>query len=191
MWCPDLSSPKPDVKIENVVASVTINQEINLRKILEKFHHAEYDPRRFPGLVFKLKDPKTAILIFGSGNMVITGAKAEKEAHKAVQKIIKALESKGIIKNPDVKVKIQNVVASGNLKGEIDLERAAELLEYAMYEPEEFPGLIYSMSQPKVVLLLFASGKIVCTGARKEKEVYEAVDKLKKELEEKELIFYY
>lgn len=185
-----MSVPRPEVKIENVVASVTIDQQINLRKILEKFHHAEYDPRRFPGLVFKLKDPKTAILIFGSGNMVVTGAKAEKEAYKAVEKIIKSLENKGIITNPKVNIKIQNVVASGNLKGEIDLERAAEELEFAMYEPEEFPGLIYAMSDPKVVLLLFASGKIVCTGARKEEEVYKAIEKLKYELEKKELIFY-
>jgi len=183
-------TPKPEIKIENVVASVAVDQPINLRKILEKFHHAEYDPRRFPGLVFKLKDPKTAILIFGSGNMVITGAKAEKEAYRAVEKIIKSLESKGILKNPKVTVKIQNVVASGNLKGEIDLERAAEELEFAMYEPEEFPGLIYAMSDPKVVILLFASGKIVCTGARREEEVYRAVEKLKKELEEKGLIYY-
>jgi len=186
----ELKTPKPDIKIENVVASVSVNQQINLRKILEKFHHTEYDPRRFPGLVFKLKDPKTAILIFGSGNMVVTGAKAEKEAYKAVEKVIRALENKGILRNPKYEVKIQNVVASGNLKGEIDLERAAEELEFAMYEPEEFPGLIYAMSEPKVVLLLFASGKIVCTGARKESEVYEAVEKLKHELEEKGLIYY-
>lgn len=185
-----MSTPKPEVKIENVVASVMVNQQINLRKILEKFHHAEYDPRRFPGLVFKLKEPKTAILIFGSGNMVITGAKAEKEAYRAVEKIIKSLESKGILKDPKYEVKIQNVVASGNLKGEIDLERAAEELEFAMYEPEEFPGLIYAMSDPKVVLLLFASGKIVCTGARRGEEVYRAVDKLKQELEDKGLIHY-
>ncbi|MFQ5711000.1 MAG: TATA-box-binding protein [Candidatus Geothermarchaeales archaeon] len=181
----------PDVKIENVVASVIIDQSISLKKILERFPHTEYDPKRFPGLIYKLKQPKTAILIFSSGKMVITGAKAEKEAHQAVKTIVKNLESKRILKNPEVTVKIQNVVASGNLNGAIDLEKAAEELEFSMYEPEEFPGLIYQMAKPKVVILLFASGKIVCTGARKEKEVYEAVKNLKKDLEEKELIVYH
>ncbi|NIM46486.1 MAG: DUF3378 domain-containing protein [Nitrososphaeria archaeon] len=180
-----------EVRIENVVASVIIDQNISLKKILEKFPHTEYDPKRFPGLIYKLKQPKTAILIFSSGKMVITGAKAEKEAHLAVKTIIKNLESKRILKSPKVTVKIQNVVASGNLHGTIDLEKAAEELDFSMYEPEEFPGLIYQMTNPKVVILLFASGKIVCTGARKEKEVYDAVKNLKKDLEEKDLIMYY
>jgi transcription initiation factor TFIID TATA-box-binding protein len=59
-----------------------------------------------------------------------------------------------------------------------------------MYEPEQFPGLIYRMSEPKVVILLFASGKLVCTGAKKEQDVYDAVEKLHGLLEEKKLIFY-
>jgi transcription initiation factor TFIID TATA-box-binding protein len=182
---------EPEVKIENVVASVTLDQRIDLKKILEKFPHTEYDPKRFPGLIYKLKKPKTAILVFSSGKMVVTGAKAEKAAYEAVKKIVKNLESKKILNKPQVKVKIQNVVASGNLFGEIDLEKAAQELDFSMYEPEEFPGLIYQMSEPKVVILLFASGKIVCTGARKEKEVFIAVEILNKELREKNLIFSY
>jgi transcription initiation factor TFIID TATA-box-binding protein len=59
-----------------------------------------------------------------------------------------------------------------------------------MYEPEQFPGLIYRMEEPKVVILLFSTGKLVCTGATKEEDVYLAVAKLHKELEEKELISY-
>ncbi len=193
VWCFSLSVDEfePEVKIENVVASVTLDQRIDLKKILEKFPHTEYDPKRFPGLIYKLKKPKTAILVFSSGKMVVTGAKAEKAAYEAVKRIVKNLESKKILQKPQVKVKIQNVVASGNLFGEIDLEKAAEELDFSMYEPEEFPGLIYNMSEPKVVILLFASGKIVCTGARKEKEVFKAVDILNKELREKNLLIYY
>jgi len=182
---------KPRIKIENVVASVFVNQPINLKKVLEKFPNAEYDSKRFPGLVFKLKKPKTAILVFSSGKMVITGAKSEKESFEAAKKIIKEFKSKKILKNPKVEVKVQNIVASGDLFGEIDLERAAIELDFSMYEPEEFPGLIYQMKDPKVVILLFASGKIVCTGAKKEKEVYDAVEKLRKELEERGLITSY
>ena len=181
---------EPEVKIVNVVATVKVNQEINLRRILEKIPQAEYDPKRFPGLVYRLTKPRTAILIFGSGNMVITGAKAEEDVYKAVDRLINTLVSKRILSNAKPNIKIENVVASGNLRGTIDLEAAAEMLEYAIYEPEEFPGLIYSMKEPRVVILLFASGKIVCTGARGERQVYKAVEKLKKELEEKYLIFY-
>ncbi|MFQ5758531.1 MAG: TATA box-binding protein, partial [Candidatus Bathyarchaeia archaeon] len=76
------------------------------------------------------------------------------------------------------------------LGGNIDLERATFELGRTMYEPEQFPGLIYRMDEPKVVILLFASGKLVCTGAKREEDVFEAVEKLHKELEEKDLIFY-
>ncbi|MCJ7614580.1 TATA box-binding protein, partial [Candidatus Bathyarchaeota archaeon] len=74
--------------------------------------------------------------------------------------------------------------------GRIELEDCAYNLEKTMYEPEQFPGLIYRMDDPKVVILIFASGKIVCTGATKEEDVYKAVAKLHKQLKEKELIEY-
>jgi len=110
--------------------------------------------------------------------MVCTGAKSESEVKKAVNSIIKLLKQHGIdIKNEPI-VEIQNIVASANLKAGVDLERAAFLLENAMYEPEQFPGLIYRMKEPKVVLLIFSSGKVVCTGAKREEEVKEAVDKI-------------
>nr|WP_326403761.1 TATA-box-binding protein [Infirmifilum sp. NZ] len=134
--------------------------------------------REFPGLVLRLNRPKTATLIFSSGKMVCTGAKSESEVKKAVNSIIKLLKQHGIdIKNEPI-VEIQNIVASANLKAGVDLERAAFLLENAMYEPEQFPGLIYRMREPKVVLLIFSSGKVVCTGAKREEEVKEAVDKI-------------
>ncbi len=181
---------KPDVSIVNVVATVKLGRDINLRRILEKIPQAEYDPRRFPGLVYRLEKPKTAILIFGSGNMVITGAKTESAVKTAVKKLIQQFEEKGIISGVKPQVEIENVVASGNLKGYIDLEGAAYELEFTIYEPEEFPGLIYRMDDPKVVILLFSSGKIVCTGARSENEVYAAVEKLQRKLEESGLIEY-
>jgi transcription initiation factor TFIID TATA-box-binding protein len=81
-------------------------------------------------------------------------------------------------------------VASAILGGLIDLEKAAFTLGKTMYEPEQFPGLIYRMDEPKVVILLFASGKLVCTGAKKEQDVFDAVAKLHVLLEEKALIFY-
>jgi len=166
------------------VASVTLNQKLNLEKIAERVPNAEYSPEQFPGLVLRIQKPKTATLIFSSGKMVCTGAKSEKEVHRAVHAIISLLRSYGIDVKGEPIIEIQNIVASANLKALVDLEKAAYLLENSMYEPEQFPGLIYRMDNPKVVLLIFSSGKVVCTGARKEEEVREAINKLYDKLSE-------
>ncbi len=181
---------KSSVSIENVVASATLSQKVDLNAVVKGYPGVEYRPEQFPGLVFRLKRPKTATLIFKSGKMVCTGAKSEKEAKRAVMKVIKELKKGGIIIISKPELKIQNIVASGILGGMIDLEKAAYTLGHTMYEPEQFPGLIYRMEEPKVVILLFASGKLVCTGAKKEEEVYISVDKLHALLEETSLIFY-
>jgi transcription initiation factor TFIID TATA-box-binding protein len=178
------------IKIENVVASATLNQKIDLNAVVKSYPTVEYRPEQFPGLVFRLKKPKTATLIFNSGKMVCTGAKSAKEARGAVMKVIKELKKSGIIILGKPELKIQNIVSSANLGGTIDLEKSAYTLGKTMYEPEQFPGLIYRMPEPKVVILLFASGKLVCTGAKREEDVYVSVEKLQKSLEEKELIYY-
>ena len=167
-----------DINIVNVVASVTLDQKINLLDILKVFRNVEYNPKRFPGLVFRLKRPKTATLIFSTGKMVCTGAKSEKLARRAVHKVVRELKDKGIVILNRPKIVIQNMVASANLHGKIDLEVAADVLDNVMYEPEQFPGLIYRMQDPKTVLLLFASGKLVCTGAKSAEMVHESVAKV-------------
>jgi len=181
---------KAQVSIENVVASATLNQKVDLNAVVKGYPGVEYRPEQFPGLVFRLKRPKTATLIFNSGKMVCTGAKSEKEARRAVMKVIKELKKSGIIIIGKPELKIQNIVASADLRGMIDLEKSAYSLGRTMYEPEQFPGLIYRMDEPKVVILLFASGKLVCTGAKREEDVYEAVNKLHQRLEDEELIYY-
>jgi transcription initiation factor TFIID TATA-box-binding protein len=181
---------KPSICIQNIVASAALNQRISLKAIVEKFPNAEYNPRVFPGLVFRLKKPKTATLIFETGKMVCTGAKSEKEAIKAVNKVTKELRNHGIRIANKPAIKVQNIVASAALNGEIDLENVVYKLKRVMYEPEQFPGAVYRMDEPKVVFLIFSAGKLVCVGAKKEQDVYEAVAKLQVILEEKELIFY-
>jgi transcription initiation factor TFIID TATA-box-binding protein len=181
---------KASVNIENVVASATLNQKVDLNAVVKGYPGVEYRPEQFPGLVFRLKRPKTATLIFNSGKMVCTGAKSEKEARRAVVKVIKELKKSGIIIIGKPELKIQNIVASASLGGMIDLEKSAYSLGRTMYEPEQFPGLIYRMESPKVVILLFASGKLVCTGAKREQDVYEAVDILHQRLEDEDLIYY-
>ncbi len=167
-----------------------MNQKIDLNAVVKGYPGVEYRPEQFPGLVFRLKRPKTATLIFNSGKMVCTGAKSEKESKRAVMKVIRELKKSGIIIIGKPELKIQNIVASANLAGLIDLERSAYSLGRTMYEPEQFPGLIYRMDEPKVVILLFASGKLVCTGAKQEEDVYEAVTKLHETLELEDLIYY-
>ncbi len=181
---------KATISIENVVASATLNQKVDLNAVVKGYPGVEYRPEQFPGLVFRLKRPKTATLIFSSGKMVCTGAKSETESRRAVMKVVKELKKGGIIIISKPEMKIQNIVASASLGGMIDLEKAAYTLGRTMYEPEQFPGLIYRMEEPKVVILLFASGKLVCTGAKQEPDVYVAVDRLHVLLEEKALIFY-
>ena len=181
---------KAQIRIENVVASASLNQRIDLKAVVKSYPGVEYRPEQFPGLVFRLKKPKTATLIFNSGKMVCTGAKSEREARGAVMKVINELKRSGIVIVGKPDLKIQNIVASANLSGIIDLEQAAFVLGKTMYEPEQFPGLIYRMDNPKVVILLFASGKLVCTGAKREEDVYIAVDKLHRRLEEEGLIYY-
>jgi transcription initiation factor TFIID TATA-box-binding protein len=178
------------ISVENVVASVTLDQKIDLLDIMKVFRNVEYRPKQFPGLVYRIKRPKTATLIFASGKMVCTGAKSERMAVRAVHKVVRELERKGIIKEGKPKIIIQNIVASANLHGKIDLEMAADIMENVMYEPEQFPGLIYRMQTPKVVMLLFASGKLVCTGAKHEDMVKEAVGIVNALLKDYELLYY-
>ena len=181
---------KAIIKIQNVVASATLNQRVDLNAIVKSFPGVEYRPEQFPGLVFRIKRPKTATLIFNSGKIVCTGAKSENEARSAVMKVVRELKKGGIIIISKPELKIQNIVASASLGGRIDLELAVSTLVKTMYEPEQFPGLIYRMDEPKVVILIFASGNLVCTGAKKEQDVYDAVNKLHESVEEQNLIFY-
>ncbi|WOV92414.1 MAG: TATA-box-binding protein [Candidatus Nitrosoabyssus spongiisocia] len=181
---------KPIVSIENVVASASVNQKINLNEITKKFPDTEYHPDQFPGLVFRLKSPRTATLIFRTGKMVCTGAKSEEMAIKAVRTVVNKLRSEKVSIKKDAVIVVQNIVAAINLGGKIHLEKAARTLPRSMYEPEQFPGLIHRMLEPKTVILLFASGKLVCTGAKKEPDVYRSVNNLHALLEEKDLMIY-
>ena len=168
-----------DYKIENVVATVVveITEKIDLNQIARKHADVEYNPERFPGLVMRILKPKATILIFSTGKMVVTGMRKASEADKVVEKVLKNIRKAGIkVSNPEIT--IQNIVASGDLHTNIDLNMAAIVMEYAMYEPEVFPGLIYRMQDPKTVFLIFSTGRIVCTGAKRKEIVKEAVRKL-------------
>ena len=181
---------KPIVAIVNVVASASIKEQLDLNEIAKKFPDTEYHPEQFPGLVFRLKVPKTATLVFRTGKMVCTGSTSEELAVKAVNIVVTKLRNGGIKIKKDAVITVQNIVSSINLGGKISLETAARTLPRSMYEPEQFPGVIHRMIDPKTVILLFASGKLVCTGAKTEKDVYRSVHNLHSMLEEKGLMIY-
>ena len=178
------------INIQNVVATATLNQKVDLNAVVKGYPGVEYRPELFPGLVFRLKRPKTATLIFSTGNMVCTGAKSGEESRRAIMTVVKELKKGGLIILGKPDFKVVNIVASASLGGKVDLEKTSVTLRKTMYEPEQFPGLIYRMDEPKVVILVFASGRLVVTGAKKEQEVYDAVHKLHGSLEEQNLIFY-
>ncbi|MDH5623449.1 MAG: TATA box-binding protein, partial [Candidatus Bathyarchaeota archaeon] len=112
---------EPVVKIENVVACASLKHGIDLRAVVKAFPVVEYRPKRFPGLVFKLKRPRTTTLIFGTGKMVCTGARSERDAVRALRKVVRTLNTGGIIINGRLEIEITNVVATASLDGKVDL----------------------------------------------------------------------
>jgi transcription initiation factor TFIID TATA-box-binding protein len=170
------------IKIENVVASTSLNVPIKLENLVSKLDNVEYEPEQFPGLVLRLKDPKVAALIFSSGKVVCTGAKSPKDSKIAIGKIVSKMNKIGLKIPSSYTVKMENIVASAKLSGELNLNNIAFSLENTEYEPEQFPGLVYRMDNPRVTFLLFGSGKVICTGGKTIEDVKRAVAKVDKRL---------
>jgi len=182
------------VDIVNVVASAGLEHGIDLNALVEAFPTAEYRPEQFPGVIFRLKSPKTATLIFGSGKMVCTGARSERDARRALSRVVEMLRGVGILIRGELSVTIQNIVASASLGGTVDLvqlyESERSMGGRIIYEPDQFPGLMYRITEPKAVVLIFSSGKMVCAGARDEGSARQAVERVRRKLDEKGLIHY-
>lgn len=178
------------IQIENVVASTWLSDELDLNKIALTLEEAEYEPEQFPGLIYRLSDPKTATLLFRSGKVVCTGAKSIDDVKRALKKVTERIESTGVKVKRDPDINVQNIVASSDLGTELNLNAIAISLglEKVEYEPEQFPGLVYRLDDPKVVLLLFGSGKLVCTGAKTPEDVERAVEKITEELKQAGLL---
>ena len=173
---------KRELKIVNIVASTYLEHDIPLIKLAEKLPNTEYNPEQFPGLVMRIRDPKTSALIFGSGKVVCTGARSMQKLRESIKQIVKNIEKIGIKILIQPRVKVQNMVASGSIGMDLNLNSLAMELENTEYEPEQFPGLVFRMTEPKVTFLLFTSGKVICTGARSVADVGRAVEKLDKRL---------
>ncbi|MEM5766035.1 MAG: TATA-box-binding protein [Candidatus Aenigmatarchaeota archaeon] len=172
------------IKIENIVASASLHVEVPLEKIVSKLEGMEYEPEQFPGLVYRMDEPKAAALIFSSGKIVCTGARNIEDVNAVFKKIVSVIKSVGVQVPKNFKIQVENIVASAKIEGNLNLDTIALKLENSEYEPEQFPGLVYRMDEPKVAFLLFGSGKIVCTGGRSVKDVKNALDKVYKRLKE-------
>ncbi|HLC65046.1 MAG TPA: TATA-box-binding protein [Candidatus Nanoarchaeia archaeon] len=169
---------KRDIEVVNIVVSTSLEHDIPLEKMAATLSNTEYNPEQFPGLVLRIKEPKTSALIFSSGNVVCTGARSMDKVEEAIKKIIKSLEKINIKITIKPVIKIQNIVASGSVGMDLNLNVLAMKLENTEYEPEQFPGLVYKLKEAKATFLLFSNGKVVCTGTKSETEVHRALDML-------------
>lgn len=164
--------------LQNIVATVNLDCKLDLKTIALHARNAEYNPKRFAAVIMRIRDPKTTALIFASGKMVVTGAKSEDQSKLAARKYARIVKKLGF-QARFLDFRIQNIVGSCDVKFPIRLEGLAYSHgHFSSYEPELFPGLIYRMVKPKIVLLIFVSGKIVLTGAKVREEIYEAFESI-------------
>ena len=184
---------EPTVTIENVVTSTKLAENFDLQKLMETgLEGAEYNKTKFPGLVYRIQNPKAAFLIFTSGKVVCTGSKSPEKAHMAMINLANKLNSIGCKEiNIEPEIHVQNVVASANLKTNLNLNAVliAFGMENAEYEPEVFPGLVYRLEAPKVVVLVFSTGKLVITGGKCPEDCEEGLRIIKSQFDNLGLLY--
>jgi len=177
------SSPKKsNLKIQNIVATTSLGKPISLTKLARMQSNTEYNPEQFPGLVLRVKEPKSAVLVFSSGNLVCTGTKSVAQVKDVIQQVIKQLAKIGVRITDKPKITVQNIVASGSIDMSLNLNTLALQLENTEYEPEQFPGLVYKLIDPPATFLLFSNGKLVCTGTKDKKQLEESMRQLNKNI---------
>ena len=173
-----------DLKIQNIVATSSLGVPVPLTKLARTQADVEYNPETFPGLVLRIKKPKSAVLVFSSGNLVCTGTKSTTQVRKVVIEVIKKVKKIGVKVTKKPKINVQNIVASGNIKLMLNLNMLALELENTEYEPEQFPGLVYKLMDPPATFLLFTNGKLVCTGTKNKEQLEKSMKNLIKNVKE-------
>ncbi|XP_056637171.1 uncharacterized protein LOC130892186 [Diorhabda carinulata] len=175
---PHSADPGIIPQLQNIVSTVNLSCKLDLKKIALHARNAEYNPKRFAAVIMRIREPRTTALIFSSGKMVCTGAKSEEDSRLAARKYARIIQKLGFPAK-FLDFKIQNMVGSCDVKFPIRLEGLVLThSSFSSYEPELFPGLIYRMVKPRIVLLIFVSGKVVLTGAKVRQEIYEAFDNI-------------
>ncbi|MBU0762136.1 MAG: TATA-box-binding protein [Candidatus Altiarchaeota archaeon] len=165
------------IAITNMVAEADFGVTIDLKDFVSKTDGVEYTPEIFSGVIYRLHEPKITALIFSSGKSVLTGALSEENIGVAVDKVKAKLLEAGIKVKSTPCFEVQNIVASADLGSKINLDQLAIESLNTEYEPEQFPGLVFRIENPKTVILVFATGKLVLTGAKKTSDLYAATDK--------------
>jgi len=168
--------------IQNIVATASLGKPVSLIKLARSDANTEYNPEQFPGLVLRIKKPKSAVLVFSSGNLVCTGTKSVAQVKEVIENVIKVIRKIGVRVTDKPKIKVQNIVASGSVNLKLNLNLLTLELENTEYEPEQFPGLVYKLEKPNATFLLFSNGKLVCTGTRTRRELDDAKQQLLKNL---------
>ena len=168
------------IKIENIVAYAHISELLDIELLSEKMPKSSYNPDEYNGLSIKFDDLKIAVIILSNGKIVCTGAKKIQDAEATIKKVAKQVKKIGFEVKKNYETKIENVIASTDVKQELHLASIANalILENVDYKPEEFPGLIYRMEELCTVVLLFNSGKIVCTGAKSIEDAKTAINEM-------------
>ena len=182
--------PAESLKIENVVASTKLSDSLDLVSLAAQIPGAEYNKKRFPGVVLRMQEPKIAALVFGSGKVVLTGAKSIPSLAEGLDALVKLMRDLKVEINDNPTYSIQNIVTSADLGSRINLNKIAMslTLDKIEYEPEQFPGLVYRLDDPKVVVLLFGSGKLIITGGKVSDDAERAVNKIYQDLESLKMI---
>jgi transcription initiation factor TFIID TATA-box-binding protein len=178
-------STSSSLKIENIVVSGSIADAIDLELISDKIPGCVLNKKRFPGAVYHMQNPKSAALIFASGRIVITGLITPEDIPVALQNLLRDFRRAKIPCEDNPQVAVKNIVCSYNLGSPCSLNRIMISLmdsENIEYEPEVFPGLVCRITDPKVVFLLFSSGKTIITGGTNMEDVERSVEILRKKL---------
>ena len=172
-------------RVVNLVAFVDLKQSLDVYALAMALREVEYEPEQFPGAVLKLKEPKVSMLLFKNGKIIVSGARCEKEIPTAVKKALKLVKEV----QPEIKIRkkinyaIVNMVASTTLNRKLDLFELALNLDNVEYEPEQFPGAVMKVTEPKASLLVFLNGQVICSGVKNEEDLKKALNKSKRLIE--------
>lgn len=180
------ASSEKTTEIQNVVATTEIDQELDLEALAQDLDDVSYDPSNHPGIIYRIEESKATAFIFRSGTIVCTGAKSIPDIQKGVQILLATLHDLHIAVPEEPEIVVQNIVSTADFGYPLNLNAIAIGLglENIEYEPEQFPGLIYRIDDPDVVVLLFGSGKLVITGGRTTDDAGDAVTTVRTRLEE-------
>lgn len=168
------------LKVQNIVATASLEKDVSLTALARADPNTEYNPDTFPGLVLRIKKPKSAVLVFSSGNLVCTGTKSVSQVREVIQQVIKQLRKIKVNVTIKPRITVQNIVASGAIGLELNLNTLSLELENTEYEPEQFPGLVYKLTNPTATFLLFSNGKLVCTGTKNKAQLDDSIIQLNK-----------